>query len=71
MTRSRGEKADEYSSHNVHFAAYFDITIKNIFHSEAECLTIGQVFCLYRWVYLFNIEITIGRILKITIILSQ
>jgi len=48
MTRSTGQAADEFSSHNVHFAAYFDINIKNIFHSEAECLTIGQTFCLYK-----------------------
>jgi hypothetical protein len=39
MTRGRGEEADEYSSHNVDFAAYFDITVKNIFPSEAEYLT--------------------------------
>jgi hypothetical protein len=61
MTTTRRGEASVYYSHNVHFAAYFDITIKNIFHSEAECLTIGQTFCLYRWVYFFNIEIPIGR----------
>jgi len=58
--QQRGEKkANE--SYNAHFASYLDIVVKTIFHAEAECLAIGQTFCLYRRGYFFNIRIPIGR----------
>jgi hypothetical protein len=51
LTFISGQVINFFWSHNVHFAAYFDIILKNIFRSEAECLTMGQIFCIYKLRY--------------------